>query len=380
MYINFWYPICTSAELSATAPVMARILTLPFVAFRDTDGRAHVLSDTCVHRGGALHKGRVVNGRMACPYHGWQFDGSGRCALIPSLGPEGTIPARAKVDSYPVVERYGIVFAFLGDLSETERPAPYEVREYGQPGWRAGLVTFDIDAYFERSIENGLDPVHNEFVHTLQGNIRFRPDRMQVTSDEWSSTVFVRMDPPKKGTTQLESLRDDLNPEHFSASSGHYGVNTLITRISLSKDNVFVQYFFEQPIDDSHTRIFFLNMRNCMLEETNDARMEKINLDIAAEDIAVITKLNPARTPETSTKEVLVVGDECIGQYRKHLGEWESRGWRLDMRALRANAGDVACAIPSPARRREKNWVLDPAPLLPAGAGAASAVTTDGRG
>ncbi|MDH5254311.1 MAG: aromatic ring-hydroxylating dioxygenase subunit alpha [Gammaproteobacteria bacterium] len=366
MYINFWYPICTTAELAAAGPVKARVLTLPFVAFRDADGQAHVLSDTCVHRGGALSKGRVVNGRVACPYHGWQFDGSGRCALIPSLGADGQIPARAKVDSYPVVERYGIVFAFLGDLAETERPAPPGVKEYDQPGWRAGLVTFDINAYFERSIENGLDPVHNEFVHALQGNIKFRPDRMQVTSDEWSSTVFVRMDPPKKGTTQLESLRDDLNPEHFSASSGHYGANTLITRISLSKDNVFVQYFFEQPIDDSHTRIFFLNMRNCMLEEQNDARMEKINLAIADEDIAVITKLNPVRTPESSAKEVLVVGDECIGQYRRHLGEWERRGWRLDMKALKSQAGDMAWAIPSPARRTEKNWVLDAAPLVAA--------------
>jgi phenylpropionate dioxygenase-like ring-hydroxylating dioxygenase large terminal subunit len=366
MYINVWYPICTTAELTADAPVKARVLALPFVAFRDAGGQAHVLSDTCVHRGGALSKGRVVNGRVACPYHGWQFDGSGRCALIPSLGAEGNIPARAKVDSYPVVERYGIVFAFLGDLSESERPAPYEVTEYDQPGWRPGLVTFDINAYFERSIENGLDPVHNEFVHTLQGNIRFRPDRMSVTTDEWSSTVFVRMDPPKKGTTALENLRNDLDPEHFSASSGHYGANTLITRISLSKDNVFVQYFFEQPIDDSHTRIFFLNMRNCMLEEANDARMEKINLAIADEDIAVITKLNPVRTPESSAKEVLVVGDECIGQYRRHLGEWEQRGWRLDMAALKANAGDMAWAIPSPARRTEKNWVLDAAPLVAA--------------
>jgi len=365
MYINFWYPICLSAELAGAAPVRARVLTLAFVAFRDGAGQARVLADTCVHRGGALHRGRVTNGRLACPYHGWQFDGSGRCALIPSLGPEAGIPARAKVDSYPVIERYGIVFAFLGDLPEAERPPLYEVAEHGQPGWRAGLVTFDVDAYFERSIENGLDPVHNEFVHTLQGNIQFKPDRMRVTTGDWSTTVFVQMDPPKKGTTQLENLRDDRNPEHFSASSGHYGANTLITRINLSKDNVFVQYFFEQPVDDGHTRIFFLNMRNCMLEEANDARMEQINLAIADEDIRVISRLNPVRTPETSTKEVLVVGDEGIGQFRRHLGEWERRGWRLDMKALRAAAGDVAFAIPSPARRTEKNWVLDAAPLVP---------------
>lgn len=366
MYINFWYPVCLSTELTPAAPVKAQILMLPFVAFRDAAGQAHVLSDTCVHRGGSLSRGKVVNGNMACPYHGWQFDGSGRCALIPSLGAGANIPARAKVDSYPVIERYGIVFAFLGDLPEAERPPPCPVPEYGQPGWRASMVTFVLDAYYERSVENGLDPVHNEFVHVLQGNIKFKPDRMNVSGDDWSTTVFVQMDPPKKGTVKLENLRDDRDPDNFSASSGHFGVNAVITRICLSKDNVLVQYLFEQPVDDSHTRIFFLNMRNCMVEEANDARIQEINMAIADEDIGVITRLNPVRTPETSTKEILVVGDEGIGRYRKHLNDWERRGWRLDMKALKASAGDVAWAIPSPARRLEKNWVLDPAPLVPA--------------
>jgi len=296
--MNFWYPVCLSADLTAAAPTRARILGLPFVAFRAAGAQAHVLADTCVHRGGALGRGKIVNGHLACPYHGWQFDGSGQCVHIPSLGADGPIPARAKVDSYPVLERYGIVFAFLGDLPEAERAPLYTVPEYDQPGWRPGLVVYAVDTYFERSIENGLDPVHNEFVHDLQGNIRFRPDRMNVTTDEWSSTVSVKMDPPKKGTTQL------------------------------------------------------------------DARMMQINLAVADEDVPVITRLNPVRTPEAARSELLMVGDEGIGLYRKHLKEWEQRGWRLNLEVLREKAGDVAYAIPSPARRLAKNWVLDAVPLV----------------
>jgi len=298
MYMNFWYPVCLSADLTAAAPTRARILGLSFVAFRAAGAQAHVLADTCVHRGGALGRGKIVNGHLACPYHGWQFDGSGQCVHIPSLGADGPIPARAKVDSYPVLERYGIVFAFLGDLPEAERAPLYTVPEYDQPGWRPGLVVYAVDTYFERSIENGLDPVHNEFVHDLQGNIRFRPDRMNVTTDEWSSTVSVKMDPPKKGTTQL------------------------------------------------------------------DARMMQINLAVADEDVRVITRLNPVRTPEAARSELLMVGDEGIGLYRKHLKEWEQRGWRLNLEVLREKAGDVAYAIPSPARRLAKNWVLDAVPLV----------------
>lgn len=59
MYMNFWYPVCLTTDLKTTALLRAPILCLPFVAFRDSEGLAHVLSDTCVHRGGALGKGRV---------------------------------------------------------------------------------------------------------------------------------------------------------------------------------------------------------------------------------------------------------------------------------------------------------------------------------
>jgi phenylpropionate dioxygenase-like ring-hydroxylating dioxygenase large terminal subunit len=367
MYINFWYPVCIAEELGNEAPKRAKILGLCFVVFRDAEGQAHVLADTCVHRGGSLSNGKVTNGRVACPYHGWQFDGSGQCKHIPMLKEGTKTPARAKVDSYPVTERYGIVFAFLGDLPEHERPPLPDIPEWNKEGWRAsGLTTIDLNAYFERSIENGLDPVHNQFVHDLQGNIKFRPDRMSVTTDAWGTEVYIRMDPPKLGTTQLEHLRNDDDPENFGATSSHFGPNMLVTAINLSKENSFVQYFFEQPIDDSHTRIFFINLRNCMLEEESDERLKQINLAIAEEDVKVISQLYPIRTPETSTKETLIVGDECIGAFRNHLRAWQNRGWRIDRKAFNEAQGDIAYAIPSPERRTTKNWVLDPVPIMPA--------------
>ena len=112
MYINFWYPVCLSKELKDKA-FKATFLGLDFVAFRDSKGEAHCLSDVCCHRGGSLAGGlcHSEDDTIACPYHGWRFNGSGKCTQIPSLGPGSKIPARAKVDSYPVEERYGIVFA-----------------------------------------------------------------------------------------------------------------------------------------------------------------------------------------------------------------------------------------------------------------------------
>ncbi len=121
MYINFWYPIVRSEDLSYDLPAKVRLLGVDLVAFRDQNGDARVLSDTCTHRGaslgGAWSQGntkRIIDGCVVCPYHGWEFNGDGECVNIPSIGYGKKPAARAKVDSYPVQEKYGIVFAFTG--------------------------------------------------------------------------------------------------------------------------------------------------------------------------------------------------------------------------------------------------------------------------
>ncbi len=70
MFINFWYPVCTNDDLKPDEPHATLILDLPFVAFRNTAGTAHVLSDTCVHRGGSPSRGSVPDGCVVCPSHG----------------------------------------------------------------------------------------------------------------------------------------------------------------------------------------------------------------------------------------------------------------------------------------------------------------------
>ena len=80
MYINFWYPIAKSEDIVTYEPHRTQLLGQQLVAFRDNDGAAHVLSDVCIHRGGALGKGWVRDGTVVCPYHGWQFAGDGNYA------------------------------------------------------------------------------------------------------------------------------------------------------------------------------------------------------------------------------------------------------------------------------------------------------------
>jgi phenylpropionate dioxygenase-like ring-hydroxylating dioxygenase large terminal subunit len=367
MFMNFWYPICTSAELPADRPLRAELLGLRFVAFRDTGGAARVLADTCIHRGGSLSKGKLREGCVECPYHGWRFDGSGRCVRIPST-PDQPPPARARVDSYPVEERYGVVFAFLGDLPESERPPLCPVPQYGQPGWRASsIVVLEVRCWYERSMENGLDPVHNEFVHPGQGFPPMLTETLREWDDAWGGGFEAHFGDIKLEMTTFARERNRRG--ELKAGSWFHGPNNLVTSIFINADSNMVQYFFEAPVDGNRTRIYFLNMRNCFLDEAMDEQVAKVNLKIAHEDIGILEELWPLRTPDSSARELLTASDRIVVRYREAVSAWEARGWRLDRAALAARHGDVALAIPSPARREPGGWVLEAVPLQPAATG-----------
>jgi len=380
MYINFWYPIIRSEDLGPDAPQKVSLLGVNVVAFRDDEGAAHVLSDTCVHRGGSLggawsgpeRAPRLINGCIVCPYHGWEFGGDGECKNIPSIGYGKKPPARAKIDSYPVQEKYGIVFAFMGDLPAEERPPLLDVEEYGREGWRANsILLLDVDYYYERSIENALDPAHNEFVHPTHGFAGINRDTYKVNDYDvddheqgygmWFMHKFNA--PPLKGKT-WGKVREDSGDLY--AGGGTYGPNTVITNINIQPGVGFRQYFFEQPVSPTHTRIFFLNMRNFMMEPAQDGPIHARNKAIAKQDIDILMDLYPTVTPISNTKEVLMPADKAIVAYRDWLARFDERGWRIDWEAFQARNGKTtAFAIPGPARRTAGNWVLEPVPLLP---------------
>ena len=383
MYINFWYPIALSEEVKADEPLRVEILSLKFVAFRDGDGAAHVLSDTCVHRGGSLGKGWVKDGCVICPYHGWRYDGSGKCTTVPSIGYDGKPPPRAKVDSYPVQEKYGLVFAFLGDLPEQERPTLMPIDEYDDDAWRSSeAMVLPVDYYYERSMENGVDPAHNEFVHPTHGYAGENPDYkvpdMTVKELEFGCYMGGEMDSSEYKEPTMQQVRDGAGRTH--AGTGTHGPNSMYTWIDFTKDKAFHQYMWEAPVDENRTRIFFVNLRNMMLDPEMDERVKERNLVIAHQDIDVLGELDPIRTSATNTKEILMPADKAVLRYREWLKQWEDKGWRIDLKTLREQRGDVAFAIPSPARRTSGNWVLDAVPLMPALEAKASAAKRTGTG
>jgi phenylpropionate dioxygenase-like ring-hydroxylating dioxygenase large terminal subunit len=371
MYINFWYAAAWSHEVRGE-PSRVRMLGHDFVLFRDSTGKARCLSDTCIHRGASLAGGKVKGDCVQCPYHGWRFDGEGRCQRVPSLGPgsEKKVPPRGRIDAYPVEERYGLVHVFLGDLPAAERPPIMEVPEWQQPGWRHTTMDYSWTSNYERNIENGLDPAHNEFVHPTHGYSGEKEDYKVVeptieTTDWGFGFMMTFQSPPLKNPVMRWVRNYDGDLE---AGSGHVGPNNMWTKIHLTPTRWIHQYVFETPVDEGNTKIFLICMRNTLLPAWVDNIVNKRNRAIAEQDRVVIERLRPGKTPPSRSRELLMPADRVIGLYRDKLDEWRDRGWRIDTAAMETSLarGDTIFAIPSPARRESKAWVIEAVPMLPA--------------
>src|SRR6476619_391537 len=136
-----WYRIALSDELGggrtarawpwsrAVRPLTVRAFGKEVVLFRDCAGRACAVDPHCPHLGAHLGDGRVDAGRLRCPFHGWCFDGDGRCVEIPFAR---RIPSRAQLASYRVRERDGVLFLWhdvAGGAPDYEVPALPELAE-----------------------------------------------------------------------------------------------------------------------------------------------------------------------------------------------------------------------------------------------------------
>src|SRR5260370_1238977 len=107
-----WYAAAWLNDLG-DAPLGRRILDEPVVLFRQKDGTIAALTDRCPHRLVPLSLGTIVDRGLQCGYHGMVFDGEGQCAYIPG---QSLMPPRAVVRSYPIAERYGMAWVWMGDI------------------------------------------------------------------------------------------------------------------------------------------------------------------------------------------------------------------------------------------------------------------------
>lgn len=131
--------------------------------YRREDGSVVALEDACPHRKLPLSKGRLLGDIVECGYHGMQFEGSGNCVLVPT---QDRIPPQAQVRPYPAVERWGLVWVWMGDPDDADESKIVEIPNYDNQTW--GLTSggvLEIDCHYLWVTDNLLDPSHVAWVH-----------------------------------------------------------------------------------------------------------------------------------------------------------------------------------------------------------------------
>uniref|UniRef100_A0A7S3QM46 Rieske domain-containing protein n=1 Tax=Dunaliella tertiolecta TaxID=3047 RepID=A0A7S3QM46_DUNTE len=157
---NFWYPTEFAKKLEPGMMVPFDLFGVPWVLFRDEHSAPTCIKDSCAHRACPLSLGKVINGHVQCPYHGWEFDGSGACTKMPST----RMCHGVGVAALPCVEKDGFVWVWPGDGPPPDLPPDFTAPPAGYDVHAEIMV--DVPVEHGLLMENLLDLAHAPFTHT----------------------------------------------------------------------------------------------------------------------------------------------------------------------------------------------------------------------
>jgi nitrite reductase/ring-hydroxylating ferredoxin subunit len=206
---RYWQPVALAAD-AGPVPRQIRVLGEDLILFRTGSGKPGLLYPRCAHRGASLFYGGVEPDGIRCCYHGWLFDPEGRCLEQPCEPGNGLHRDRIRQPWYAVRERYGLIWAYLGDPARKPLLPRYDVLENVAPGEQ--LISDDtgvggggpafLDFNWLQHWENVLDPFHVPILHGRFSGFQFSPEMALMPE--------VRFEHTARGvrSTQVRALGD----------------------------------------------------------------------------------------------------------------------------------------------------------------------------
>jgi nitrite reductase/ring-hydroxylating ferredoxin subunit len=252
---RYWHPVGLAADANAT-PRKLRVLGEDLVLFRDGQGRPGLVYPHCAHRGASLYYGKTEERGIRCCYHGWLFDVHGHCLEQPCEPGGGRAREKVRQPWYPVQERYGLVWAYLGPpekkpvlpryacLEELEEGEFLEADDRSIGGGGPQV----IDCNWLQHYENLVDPFHVVILHSAFSGTQFVPEMAVMPEVNWDTTeISVR-------TLSLRKLPDGRTFRRISEA----GLPTLrvIPNPRVARPGPVESLGWVLPIDDHHFRIY----------------------------------------------------------------------------------------------------------------------------
>ncbi|HSX93196.1 MAG TPA: aromatic ring-hydroxylating dioxygenase subunit alpha [Hydrogenophaga sp.] len=317
---QLWHPVVASHMLRE-APLGLSLLGEPLVLWRD-HGTVHAWADRCPHRGARLSLGRVlttVHGpRLECPYHGWQFEGGGRCRLVPA-SPDFQPPPAHATTAFEAREAHGLVWVRL-DAPGTELPdAPPAFAEADDSAWRRVVCgPYAVATSAPRLVENFLDLSHFGFVHegwlgerghaqVMSGVVSESPQGVQVLKARaWQPRGYAEAE----GGTWIDYAYEVPHP--YAA---------LLRKDASLGDPVrnAIALFIRPDGDEACTAWFVMATQN---DRSSDEALIDFQDTVFAQDRPVVESQNPKALPIGRTVRVSEVhgpADRVSSAYRRYL-------------------------------------------------------------
>ena len=301
---NAWYVAGWSKEYGHKL-VAQRLLNECVVLYRKQDGTPVALEDACPHRKLPLSKGALKDDAIECGYHGLTFDGSGKCVAAPTQ-PE-QIPEKARVRSYPVVDRYRLLWIWMGEPELADPNDIVHIENFDNPSWGCTEGgTMEMECNYLWICDNLLDPSHVAWVHvssfagagTDDGQLDLHRTDSGVTVSRW---IYGQLPSPYySGLVKFEGQCDRL--QHYELRIPSIAINKSVytpvgtggpDKPAVDKTYINVSYNFMTPVDDGLTRYFWFQHRNT---DPNDESVSKFMNDGARmafeEDRVVLTEVH----------------------------------------------------------------------------------------
>lgn len=317
MIRNQWYAVLDSSEVKKGRPAGFTRMGEKIVAWRDAEGRISVMSDQCPHRGVALSKGKFKGNHIQCPFHGFEYDNGGACALIPANGRDAVPPKAMQVKTYPTREEHGFIYMWWGELQDEYPAVPWFESIGGEMVY--STVRDHWKCHYSRAIENQLDVIHLPFVHhntigrgnrTLVNGPVAREESMGKGDHLLNLWVYNEVD---KGQ---QPVKPSEMPEPTRHPSLQFRFANLWQNWIANGIRVVVVF---APMDAENTMMYlryYQATRTPILRQLSGWSGSLANLVIERQDRRVVITQRPTRS-DLGIGEVLISGDHPIVLYRK---------------------------------------------------------------
>jgi len=336
MIRNQWYAILDSREVRSGKPVGVTRMGEKLVAWRDSGGKVTVMADRCPHRGVALSVGAVHGDCIWCPFHGFEYDASGRCTVIPANGRNAPVPKAFKVQTYPAHEAHGFIFIYWGEADgDVALPRWFEDLD---DSFSYGSSRDPWPTHYSRVIENQLDVPHVPIVHhnTIGRGGRTVMDGPWV---EWQDPdrFFVRTAMRPEDGVPARSAKEMAPPDkpfHLEFIFPNLWQNWI-------SDKVRVVAAFA-PVDEENTMLYLRFYQNFMrtpgVRSFINGSAMIFNTIVAHQDRRVVQTQRPRRS-DLKIGEKLIPGDSPVIAYRRRRQELiDAAQQAADRNARRAGA------------------------------------------